>query len=467
MLRFFKQYYPIRNVFFVIGEGLFIFLSVSLATLMILGSDSFVYDRYLVLKILLITFVCQASLYYNDLYELKVSENYNELGIRLIQALGFAAIFLAIIYLVVPPAVIGTGIFIISVAFVVLLIVCWRFCYTIVLNRGYFNQKIILLGSADLVKNIKSEISERKDCGYEIVAEVPEANQSDNPHKDSVNNPGNLCGQKYEGLSDLARANGIEKIVVALEEKRNNFPINELLKCRINGIEVVDGNSFYEMLTGKLIVRAINPSWLIFSKGFSKSRTRRVIKRSADLILAMALLIVFLPLAGIIALLIKIDSKGPVIFSQERVGQNRKIYRMHKFRSMVQDAETMSGPVWAEDDDSRITRVGRIIRKWRFDEIPQLWNVLKGDMSFIGPRPEREHFVDQLEKIVPYYRERHTVKPGISGWAQVSYGYGASVEDAVEKLNYDLFYIKNMTFFMDLMIVMRTIKIVLFRKGAR
>ena len=140
---------------------------------------------------------------------------------------------------------------------------------------------------------------------------------------------------------------------------------------------------------------------------------------------------------------------------------------MHKFRSMAHDAEMVSGPVWAEDDDPRITRVGRIIRKWRFDEMPQLWNVLKGDMSFIGPRPEREHFVAQLEKIIPYYRERHTVKPGISGWAQVSYGYGASVEDAIEKLNYDLFYIKNMTFFMDLMIVLRTIKIVLFRKGAR
>jgi sugar transferase (PEP-CTERM system associated) len=467
MLRVFKKYYPIRNVFFVIGEGLFIFLSVSLASFLILGSDSFVYDQYLLLKILLITFVCQASLYYNDLYDFKISKNYNELGIRLLQAMGFAAIFLAFIYLVIPPAVIGTGIFIISVGFVILLIVSWRFCYTLVINRGYFNQKIILLGSAGLVRLIESEITERKDCGYNIVAEVPEAGHSNKPDNDSMDNPGNLCGQKYEGLAELARTNGIEKIIVALAEKRNNFPINELLKCRVNGIEVMDGNSFYEMLTGKLIVGAINPSWLIFSKGFRKSRTRRVMKRSVDLLLSLVLLIVFCPVILIMALLIKIDSKGPIIFSQERVGQNRKIYRIHKFRSMVKDAETPSGPVWAKDDDPRITRVGRIIRKWRFDEIPQLWNVLKGDMSFIGPRPEREHFVNQLEKIVPYYGERHTVKPGISGWAQVSYGYGASVDDAVEKLNYDLFYIKNMTFFMDLMIVLRTIKIVLFRKGAR
>jgi sugar transferase (PEP-CTERM system associated) len=467
MLQVFKRYYPIRNIFFVVGEGLFIFLSVSLASYLILGQDSFTYDRYLLLKILLITFVCQACLFYNDLYDFKISMNYNELAIRLLQAIGFAAIFLALIYFILPPAVIGPGIFIVSIGFVVLLIVSWRFCYMIILNNGLFNKRIILLGSAGLIIKIRSEINERKDCGYHIAAEVPEVKRNADPDLQGGENPGNLCGQKYEGLAELARARDINKIVVALEEKRNKFPINELLKCRVNGIEVLDGNSFYEMLTGKLIVDAINPSWLIFSKGFHKSITRRVVKRSVDLLLSVFFLVLFLPLILLIALLIKIDSKGPIIFSQERIGQNKKIYRMHKFRSMVDDAETLSGPVWAEDDDPRTTRVGKIIRKWRFDEIPQLWNVLKGDMSFIGPRPEREHFVDQLEKIVPFYGERHTVKPGISGWAQISYGYGASMEDAIEKLNYDLFYIKNMSFFMDLMIVLRTIKIVLFRKGSR
>jgi sugar transferase (PEP-CTERM system associated) len=337
----------------------------------------------------------------------------------------------------------------------------------VVIDRGLFNQSIILLGSADLINKIKQEISERRDCGYDIVAEVPEARRKDRPESAGRKNPQNVIGGKYEGLSELASAKGIEKVVVALEEKRNNFPIKELLKCRVNGIEVIDGNSFYEMLTGKLVVKAINPSWLIFSEGFRKSRTRRFLKRAADLIMSFAMLVVFLPLMGLIALLIKLDSRGPAIFSQERVGAKGKIYRMHKFRSMVEDAEKMSGPVWARDDDGRITRVGKIIRKLRIDELPQLWNVLKGNMSFVGPRPEREHFVKQLEKKVPYYSERFTVKPGITGWAQVSYGYGASEEDAIEKLNYDLFYIKNMSFFMDLMIVLRTIKIVLFRKGAR
>ena len=467
MLRVFKKYYPIRNVFFVIGEGLFIFVSVVLASWIILGTEAFIYDHYIWLKILLITFVCQTCLYYNDMYDIKVSENYKEIGLRLIQALGFSAIFLAIVYLLVPQAIIGTGIFLISISFVVLLIVSWRFCYTLILDRGMFNQRIILLGSADLIGKIKLEITERKDCGYDIAAEVPETKRKDRPNNDSLENPKDVIGQKYEGLSKLARAKGIEKIVVALQEKRNNFPIKELLKCRVNGIEVVDGNSFYEMLTGKLVVKAINPSWLIFSEGFRKSRTRRFLKRAVDVILSFIMMVVFLPLMGIIAILVKLDSKGPVIFSQDRVGEKEKRYRMHKFRSMVEDAEKICGPVWAQDCDVRITRVGKIIRKLRMDELPQLWNVLKGNMSFVGPRPERDFFVKDLEKKVPYYSERFTVKPGITGWAQVSYGYGASEEDAIEKLNYDLFYIKNISFFMDLLIVLRTIKIVLFRKGAR
>ena len=422
-------------------------------------------DHWLLLKIFLITFVCQACLYYNDLYDLKITDSFNELGIRLLQALGFAAIFLAFVYILFPKAIIATGIFIVSICFVILLIVSWRFLYSLILNRGMFNQKIILLGSGELVKDIKEEISERKDCGYTLALEVPE-NMSDvdltHPalHAD--------CLQKQcEGLCEMAQTLGIEKVIVGFKERRAIFPTRELLKCRVDGIDVIDGNNFYENLTGKLTVASLNPSWLIFSGGFQKTLLRRFLKRSVDLILSVFMLIVCLPLIIITAVLIKIDSKGPVFFSQERVGEKDKIYRVHKFRSMVADAEKQSGPVWAQTDDDRITRVGRIIRRWRIDELPQLWNVLKGEMSFVGPRPEREFFVKQLEEIIPYYTIRFTVKPGITGWAQVCYGYGASVEDAVEKLNYDLFYIKNMTTLMDLMIVLRTIKIVLFSKGAR
>jgi exopolysaccharide biosynthesis polyprenyl glycosylphosphotransferase len=221
------------------------------------------------------------------------------------------------------------------------------------------------------------------------------------------------------------------------------------------------------MLTGKLLVKYINPSWLVFSSGFEKSGLRRFSKRLSDLVVSTILIIFTLPLFLLTAVLIKLDSPGPVIFSQTRVGEWRRIYRVYKFRSMVRDAEKLTGPVWAQENDPRITRVGRIMRRLRIDELPQLWNVLKGDMSFVGPRPEREVFVKELEKIVPYYRERFTVKPGITGWAQVKYGYGASVEDAIEKLNYDLFYIKNMSFGLDILVLILTIKIVLFGHGVR
>jgi len=465
MLRFFKQYYPIRNILFVVGEGLFIYVSFLLASWIILGADTVYPGSWIFLKVFLITIICQICLYYNDLYNLKIVAKFNELAWRLVQALGFTAILLALVYIIFPGAIIGKGIFILSIFFVILLVVFWRFCYKFIINRGFFNQKILLLGSADLIKDIKREIDERKDCGYAVAAEFPEKNKDENPKNNEKLEF--LCGERYEGLAEIAKFLGIKKIIAAFKEKRQAFPTKELLKCRVGGIEVVDGNSFYEMLTGKLFVEQVNPSWLIFAEGFQKSRIRLSLKRILDLILSVIMLIMFSPLILITALLIKIDSKGPVFFSQKRVGENRKEYRVHKFRSMVYDAEKESGPVWCTEEDDRVTRVGRILRKYRIDELPQLWNVLKGEMSFVGPRPEREFFVKELEGTVPYYGVRFTVKPGITGWAQVCYSYGSSVEDAIEKLNYELFYIKNMSSLMDLMIILRTIKIVLLGRGAR
>jgi sugar transferase (PEP-CTERM system associated) len=465
MLRVFKQYHPIRNIFFVVGEGTFIFISVYIVTRILLGHPPPADGGWLMLKILLITAVCQGCLYYNDLYDFKVSSNFNELGIRLMQALGFAAIFLAIVYILFPDVVIGRWIFSVSIAAIILLIVSWRFCYKLILDRGMFNEKIILLGSSGLVKQIKQEICERLDCGYTLVLELPESDT--HGRFEEPKHPELLVGQRFEGLARVAKALGIKKIIAGFKEKRHTFPTKELLRCRMEGIDVIEGISFYENLTGKLTVESINPSWLIFSGGFQKSRTRRFLKRTLDVILSVLMLILCLPLIALTALLIKIDSKGPVIFSQERVGEKGAIYWIHKFRSMRPNAEKESGPVWARNDDKRVTRIGKFIRLWRIDEVPQLWNVLNGSMSFVGPRPERDFFVKELQERIPYYAERFTVKPGITGWAQICFSYGASVEDAIEKLNYDLFYIKNMTTLLDLMIVIRTIKIVLFSRGAR
>jgi sugar transferase (PEP-CTERM system associated) len=260
---------------------------------------------------------------------------------------------------------------------------------------------------------------------------------------------------------------GINKVVVALKEQRGLFPTGELIRCRTDGIEVLEGSSFYEMLTGKVLVTKIKPSWLIFSDGFRKSKSKTLVKRVQDIIISSTMLVLLSPLLLIVSILIKLDSKGPVIFSQDRVGKNKKESMVHKFRSMVEDAEKSTGPVWAQANDDRITRVGRVIRKFRIDELPQLWDVLTGKMSMVGPRPERKHFTDDLESKIPFYAERFVVKPGLTGWAQISYNYGATVEDAIEKLNYDLFYIKNLSMTMDLVIILRTIKTVLFGKGAR
>jgi hypothetical protein len=374
MLHLFKQYYPIRNIFFVLGEGLVIYVSIVIASwlyVLYIGLGWSMPDHWLYLKALFITIIFQTFLYYNELYDLTVTDTYLELSIRLLQALGASAILLGIIAYFFPQAIVGHWIFLLSLFLMVLLIGSWRYGYALVLKLGLFNQKIILLGSGELAQSIYEEINCKRDCGYQICLVVKDC-EVDTDFKDH-NNECIACTEHFEGLCETVAELDVRKIVVALKERRANFPITELLKCRMDGIEILEGNSFYEMLAGKLVVKQTNPSWFIFSEGFHKSFAKRFINRFFDMTLSLILLMVLLPVMLVLAVLIKLDSRGPVIFSQERVGQNRKIYRMHKFRSMVDEAEKDSGPVWADDDDSRITRMGRVIRKLRMDELPQLW----------------------------------------------------------------------------------------------
>jgi sugar transferase (PEP-CTERM system associated) len=464
MLRLLKQYFPIRNIVFFIFEGIIIFSSVLVATVVLTFSDSYVFDIFLVLRICLFTFICQVCLYYNDLYDFDVSSTLAETTIRLLQALGITSIFLAFIYFVFPLAIIDQKIYILSILLLFVFIVGWRLLYIEILNRGIFNETIIILGSSSLAVDIYKEISNTIDCGYTVAVMIPDNEDEEYP----VELSGSVMVMKdKKNLCQVASEIGINKVVVALKERRGAFPTDELIRCRTAGIEVIEGSSFYEMLTGKVLVRKINPSWLIFSDGFRKSRLKTFFKRLEDIVLSLVMLILLSPLFLVVAILIKLDSKGPVFFAQDRVGLNKKEYMMHKFRSMVDDAEKLTGPVWARENDSRITRVGKVIRKCRIDELPQLWEVLTGKMSLVGPRPERRHFTDELEKKIPFYAQRFNVKPGLTGWAQVCYDYGATIEDAVEKLNYDLFYIKNMSLAMDMIIILRTVKTVLFGRGAR
>lgn len=268
-------------------------------------------------------------------------------------------------------------------------------------------------------------------------------------------------------IHKIAGEGKVERIIVAMEERRGRFPTEELLKCRMEGISIEEGIAFYEQLTGKLLIERAYPSFLIFSSGFIRSTYHHVVKGIMDFVLSLLGLLISLPIMALIPLAIKLDSSGPVFYQQKRVGKHGKPFMLLKFRSMKEDAEEETGPVWAQEKDKRVTRIGRIIRKLRLDEIPQMINILRGEMSFAGPRPERLHFVEQLKDEIPFYDKRHMVKPGITGWAQIEYPYGASKKEALEKLEYDLFYIKNMSPFLDLTILFRTVKIALFGNGAR
>ena len=267
-------------------------------------------------------------------------------------------------------------------------------------------------------------------------------------------------------ISSICKEVNVDRIIVALDERRRKLPIEQLLFCRLKGIQVDDGMAFTEECAGKLSVEHLYPSSLIFSNGYIKPAFLKKVKRYSDVVASAAALFFSFPFCLLISLAIKLDSRGPVFYRQERVGEDGKTFDLLKFRSMRIDAEE-NGPVWAKSNDERATRVGRMIRKLRLDEIPQMINVLRGEMSFVGPRPERPFFIEQLKEEIPFYFQRHIVKPGITGWAQIRYPYGASKEDALEKLKYDLYYIKHMSTFFDLMIILETIKIALVGKGAR
>jgi len=464
-VRILRQHVSNRELVFILGEGFLIFCAVFLASSLFSLPGMSPYELFLVTwpKALLVAFVVQFSLYFNDLYEVHVSESTLELATHMLQAIGMTSIALAAIYFLWPGAIIGRWVFFLSLVFLIGFLVSWRFLYLVVIRRRMFTTKALIVGAGELASDLLTAVNQRKHLSYDILGVISSPGEKTKIREEN----GIPVRSGFEGLCDRARAQEASSIIVALDDKRGFMPYKELLSCKVQGISVIDGESFYERITGKLLVDKINPSWLIFSDGFRKSVLSRLLKRMVGLLIATVMVVLLLPLMAVVAAIIKLESSGPVIFSQERVGENGRTFMLHKFRSMREDAEEATGPVWASEDDPRITRVGEVIRKLRIDELPQLWNVLKGEMSFVGPRPERPFFVERLRKIVPYYDERFSVKPGLTGWAQVMYAYGASEEDAIEKLKYDLYYIKNMSLVLDLVVIFHTVKIVLLGRGSR
>jgi sugar transferase (PEP-CTERM system associated) len=411
-------------------------------------------------KIALVTGLCQLCFYYNDLYDLTVVHSSRELLIRLLQAAGAASIIIALLYLMMPSLAMGNGIFVSSLVIFLIAIIAWRLLFNRLAYSSQLEERVLIVGGGAIARMVARQIQSQHDFGYRVIGFITDRNSGQ-----GVLNPGALGAA--EDIPQIVRDYDVDRIVVGLSDRRGRLPISELLQAKLSGVYVEDATTTYERLTGKILIDDLKPSWLIFSDGFVVSRWTRFLKRAIDLVLAAVVFVLAAPFTLLTALAVYLDSDGPVLFCQERVGEHGRTFIVYKFRSMRVDAEKAGTPVWARDNDDRVTRAGRFIRMTRLDELPQLWNVIRGDMSFVGPRPERPYFVEQLAKEVPYYQQRHSVKPGLTGWAQVKYQYGSTVEDAMEKLRYDLYYIKHLSIALDLSIVFDTVKVILFGKGAK
>jgi sugar transferase (PEP-CTERM system associated) len=412
------------------------------------------------LKAALATVFCLAAFYLFDLYDFVVMHDRRELVLRLIQALGLAWVALALAFYAFPLLMLGRGISLIALPLALGLMVGWRISIHWLLGHPDFGEKILIVGSGTLAIEIAREMLERPDAGYRIAGFV--GNDPELLGK-SLINP-RVIGLTSE-LDHVVRREGIDRIIVAMGERRGQLPTSELLHLSLAGtVNIEEGASFYERVTGRVSLNMIRPSWLIFSGRGRQTRISGIARNVVHRLVAVIGGLLSLPIAIVTAILIKLDSRGPIFYKQERVGKNGSVITVLKFRSMRTDAEK-AGPVWASADDDRTTRVGRVIRKLRIDEIPQFWNIVRGEMDFVGPRPERPHFVSQLAEEIPYYEQRHLIAPGLTGWAQIKYPYGASIEDARQKLQYDLYYIKNQSLMLDAIILFETIKIILFGRG--
>jgi sugar transferase (PEP-CTERM system associated) len=405
--------------------------------------------------------LCLLCLYYNDLYNLTVVRSTREVFIRQVQAVGTALILIALVYLALPGLAIGDSVFLPAAMVCLAGILVWRVAFNHVTRLHSFADRILIIGTDAAARTVARQVLAQQDFPYQVVGFIDD---NPAPRAEPVADP-RVVGTPAE-IPEVVAAENVNLIVVALNDRRGHLPIRELLEMKLRGVRVEDVNALYERLTGKLLVEDLRPSWLIFSDGFRASRLTRQTKRIFDVLLALVGIVLAFPLMLLTALAVWLESGSPVLYRQERVGENGRVFTLYKFRSMRKDAEK-GVPIWAEAVDDRVTRVGRFIRRTRLDELPQLWNVLRGYMSFVGPRPERPFFVSQLAAQIPWYQQRHAVKPGLTGWAQVRYRYAASMDDALEKLRYDLYYVKHLSLAFDLTILFDTVKVVLLSKGAR
>ncbi len=455
MIRLFNVYYPVRTLILLAGEALIVWTSFLLGTIVQLREDSYIALNYEggYFKIFIITAVVLVCSHWFDLYDPSGFSEKGELYYRLLLVPGVLAFLLAVVGYVAPRMMLG-GAFLIGLVILTFALLGWRTAYAWLAQQPYLRERVYVLGTGGRAQRVVQGLRQHKELGFHVVGWTGDLDGV--PTREDI----------AEHLLRISRYHA-HRVIVAMPDRRGTLPVRELLQLRLDGIKVEDATSWLEKMSGRIEVDNLYPSWLIFADGFRFSAGFMILRRVLSTLIALICVILLLPVIPFIALAIKLDSKGPALYKQKRVGRNNVPFYVYKFRTMRQDAEAKTGAVWAGQDDPRITRVGRFLRSSRLDEIPQLWCVLKGDMAFVGPRPERPEFVEWLTKEIPYYPVRHVVRPGITGWAQVRYKYGNTVEDAKEKLQYDLFYIKNVSIGLDFLIMFQTVKTIVLARGAQ
>ncbi|MCW9024265.1 MAG: TIGR03013 family PEP-CTERM/XrtA system glycosyltransferase [Gammaproteobacteria bacterium] len=462
-MRFFKHYIRVPLVVLGALEVLFSFAAVYFATYIRFGFQQGPVDNVAGMEVragvfALVILLCMIAM---GLYQTTMREGIFGVLLRLVASYFFGVIILAFIFYSYPHLFLGRGILIISVILSFTAIILLREIY-FKLDPSFFKRRVLVLGTGKSAATIAELRRKTDQFGFFIQGYVHLRGTTD------LINPSQIIKLKMP-LKSYCLAHEVDEIVLAIDDRRKGFPVKDLLDCKMSGIEILDLANFFERETGKIRLDLIHPSWFMLSDGFNRSSFLALIKRAFDLVSGMILLAVAWPFMLLTILAIKFEEgmKAPVVFRQIRIGEDGVPYTIFKFRSMRVDAEKDGKAKWAVKGDSRITRVGNFIRKTRLDELPQIFNVIRGNMSFVGPRPERPEFVVTLSEKIAYYGERHRVKPGITGWAQIRYPYGASDKDALEKLQYDLYYVKNQSLFLDFLILLQTVEVILFGKGSR
>lgn len=460
MIRLFHVYFPGRTLALALSEGVLCAATLVAATYVWLGSNADLELRYEhgVLRVLFAALVCVLCMYYNDLYDSLAVQSLREVVTRLIRVLGTVCIVLAVIYYTCPSVKIGRGPLFIWVFLLGLSLLAWRRIFASVSVSVQLTSRAILLGDGPLAEPLAAEIMNRPECGLNLVGYIArDSAKVDLPR-------GMAWLGTVEDLPEVVRREDVSCVIVSMGERRGQLPVEELLRLKTQGVLIKDAPDLYEALTGKVPVSTLNLGWLLFSPGFRISHITLFYKRAASVIMSVLGLLITLPIMALIAIVIRLDSGGPVIYRQRRVGKDGRIFTLFKFRSMRLDSDPESP---AQENDRRVTRVGRWIRQYRLDELPQLFNILRGDMCFVGPRPFIPGEERSWARQIPFYNQRWTVKPGITGWAQVRTGYCSTLEDNFEKLGCDLYYVKNISPGLDLLILLHTVKILLLRRGAR